>query len=528
MKFVKYAEMTGKIRISVPVIHEAPKTIPLEPVQTLVYGILVYRSRKKKSMTKTEIGKFLRLDREAVHRAVESLCGIKVVQRVDKRLVAVEPAGEARQFFRFRRDARGEWQSSFVFDRVFLPCSSRTLSVKTNALFWHLYKLGVTVAGMPGYLQVGGHPDAPVQYVNKKYLAKALRCHRTTISNGLNRLVKLGLITVHRLEWGRLVVGIPPLSNNVQLWRDEIQKAATQVSVTAQQLFGVPSSAPVKPVMEPKDGMQAALTACRIPPRLAEQIAELIRTHEIPPAEWKDMLNRAKSKHSDNMTKHPRPVAHCGYLFQKMLQDWGQAEVARQALTSPWTPPSYEEVCAKDAMLTMRFTGEAEQLLRYAILEDSLKLADGRCVPCPLTWDRVGEIAKKVKNDFNSFKDEIARFIFTFEEGRPPNCKWFDRWMAAPQIPLENNQPLQAQGLGSWDAREARHRINDWIDMFVDGTVERVEYGNTFVWLASLQVKQKTPTSVKDALELLARQVRELEPETFDEALDGVTTLGFR
>jgi len=506
----KYKVVADRIRISVPVINESLKPNPLDPIQILVYGYLVFRSRKNKTASRTAIGRSLRLDRAAVGRAVLSLAGLGLVREDEKGLVeALAPVGTARQYFRFRKKAGDEWQGNFVFDRVFLPCSSGTLSVITNALFWRLYKWGVPVDSMPGYLQVGGHADCPVEYLKKRYLVSGLGCHRTTISNALKRLVRLGLIRIVPIEGRKFAVGIPPLGKHVSLWRETWQKPRPPVMVTAQQLFGVPSSAPVTPARpQPTNALAADLTASHIPPRLADQIMEAVERHEIPGDACRRMLTRAARKHAENREGNPEAVEHCGYLLRKMIGDWGQAESTRQEITLVHRPRTLPEIKAEDAMRNMRFTSDAERLLREAVRSESLALNDDGAVPCPLDWEMVNAVQEKTGGDFVRFKEEIARSIFTFDAGQPPRCRWYERWMAAKQVPLPDDSALIAAGVTRWELRDIRSRVDDWVGSFIEGQAERVEYGNRFVWLASLQARERSSGAMLDAMETLARQVR--------------------
>ena len=506
----KYKAMADRIRISVPVINHSLKANPLDPIQVLVYGYLVFRSRRKRAVSRTAIGRSLRLDRAAVRRAIHSLGGLGLVREDGKGSVeALEPAGPARQYFKFRNKPCEEWQASFVFDRVFLPCSSRTLSVITNAVFWRLYKWGVPVNSMPGYLQVGGHPDCPVEYLKKRYLVNGLGCHRTTITNALKRLVRLGLIKIFPIEGRKFAVGIPPLKKHVSLWRETWQKPRPPVTVTAQQLFGVPSSAPVTPARpQPTNGLAADLTASHIPPRLADQIMEVVERHEIPRDACRRMLTRAARKHAENREGKPEAVEHCGYLLKKMLGDWGEAESKRQEINAVYTPPSSAEMNADEAMRNMRFDSDAERLLRQAVRSESLELDDGGAVPSPLNWEMVNAVQEKTKGDFVRFKEETARSIFAFEAGRPPRCRWYELWMATKQIPLSDEEPLRACGVDSWNLRDIRSVVDDWVAGFVEGASERIEYGNRFMWLASLQTSERSSGAMLDAMERLARQVR--------------------
>lgn len=191
-----------------------------------------------------------------------------------------------------------------------------------------------------------------------------------------------------------------------------------------------------------------------------------------------------------------------------MIEDWGRGESRRQEITAVHCSRSYDEMMAEEAMREMRFTSDAERLLRHAVMSDSLALNDDGAVPCPLNWEMVHAVYKNTGGDFARFKEEIARSIFTFDEEQPPRCRWYERWMAAKQIPLPNNDLLGACGVGLLDLRDIRSVVDDWVDGFIEGQAKRVEYGNRFVWLASLQAREKSSGAMLDAMETLARQVR--------------------
>lgn len=191
-----------------------------------------------------------------------------------------------------------------------------------------------------------------------------------------------------------------------------------------------------------------------------------------------------------------------------MIEDWGRGESRRQEITAVHCSRSYDEMMAEEAMREMRFTSDAERLLRHAVMSDSLALNDDGAVPCPLNWEMVHAVYKTTGGDFARFKEEIARSIFTFDEEQPPRCRWYESWMAAKQIPLPNNYLLEACGVGLLDLRDIRSVVDDWVAGFIEGQAKRVEYGNRFVWLASLQAREKSSGAMLDAMETLARQVR--------------------
>jgi predicted transcriptional regulator len=529
----KYRQLKDHICISVPVIHDGPKHSPLDPIQTLIYGFLIYRSRKNRSASRTEIGRSLHLDRAAVTRAIKSLAGLGLlVEDANRRWLAVEPAGTVRDLFRFRTKCNGEWQSRFVYDRVCIPQSSSVLSVKTNAIFWRLYKLGRPVQSMPGYLQAGGHAECPVRFFTNKYLAAGLRCHRTTIRNGLQRLKKLGLIGTYKIDPSihpdGFVVGIPPITNHLDLWRKKRSRKAASVVVTAQQLFGVPSAMVVAPMQTDRNDPEANFIASRMPGHVIQRLVAIIEENSLGVDVWRPLLKKASVKHEENKATHPAPADHCGFLFEKMLKNRVKAEATRLAIAPNWTPPSYDEMKASDAMDDMRLPPEGRQLVRTAVLKESLPLKDGGCVPCPLSWEQVVAVHKKTKGDWALFQQAIIQSIFSFPSDRQPSCVWYEQWLSVEPIPKPDNTPLIEAGVPESDARELRCTVDEWISTFIEDRREVVGYGDRFLWLAT---KQMTGPGIKNAaaaLASIASDLRSSEATTLEEDLDAESPLQFR
>jgi predicted transcriptional regulator len=530
----KYRQFVDHKCFSVPVINDRPQQTPLDAIQTLIYGFLVFRSRKNRSASRTEIGRNLRLDRAAVTRAIKSLAGLGViVEAANRQWLAVEPAEPVKDLFRFRTQCNGEWQSRFVYDRVCIPQSSSVLSVKTNALFWRLYKLGRAVQSMPGYLQAGGHAECPVPYFTNAYLAKGLRCHRTTISKGLQRLKRLGLIWTHKIDPSihpdGFVVGIPPITSHLDLWRKKRSHKATSVVVTAQQLFGVPSAMVVAPKQTDRNDPEAHFVASRIPTREIQILVAMIEEHSIGVDIWRPLLKKASAKHEEYKASNPSAVDHCGFLFKKMLEDRVKADVKRQVIAPTWTPPTYDEVNAGTAMDDMRLPPEGRRLLRSAVTSESLSLKDDGCVPCSLNWEKVVAVHKKTKGDWALFQQAIIQSIFSFPSDRPPSCVWYEQWLSVEPIPKPDNTPLVEAGVPESDARELRSTVDEWISTFIEDERQAVEYGDGFIWLAAKQMTGRP--SIKTAaaaLASIAADVRPLELSPNDDGLDGGSPLRFR
>ncbi len=531
----KYSPLVDHICVSVPVIKETHDQSPLDTIQTLVFGFLVFRSRIARRASRTEIGKFLRLDRKAVSRAIQSLERLGIIVADNKgRWSAVEPTGNARDLFRLREkySSNEEWQSRFVYDRVYLPMSSSVLSLKTNALFWRLFKFGRPVQLMPGYLQVGGHADCPVRFLTMRYLAKSLRCHRTTISSSLDRLRQMKLITVHRIEGHRhkhaFAVGIPPINNRLDLWRRESRKVRSSIVVTAQQLFGVPSATTVVPMQPDRNDPESVFVASRFPTRVVQGLVAMIEEHSVGVDIWRPLLKKASVKHETNAASNPSAADHCGFLFEKMLRDWVKADETRHAIAPSWSPPTCDEMEATRAMEDMRLPPEGHNLLRSAVTQDSLPLADGGCVPCPLNWEQVVAIHKQAKGEWVLFKQAIIQSLFSFSSDRPPECLWYERWLAVEPIPQPDNTPMTQAGLAESDARELRFTVDEWIRTFIEDERRAVAYGDRFVWLAAQQMTRSDIKNAASALAAIAADLRPLELQAVDDGLDKGSPLQFR
>jgi hypothetical protein len=467
-----------------------------------------------------------------VAKALQSLEEWGIVAADDKRRwTAVEPAGESRELFRFRTKCNKEWQSQFVYDRVYLPRSSSMLSIKTNALFWRLYRWGAPVQSMPGYLQVGGHAECPVPYFTNTYLAKGLRCHRTTISNGLQRLKRMGLIWTCKIDPSihpdGFVVGIRPITQHLDLWRKKRSRKAASVVVTAQQLFGVPSSMVVAPAQTDRNDPEAHFVASRIPTHEIQILVAMIEDHSIGVDVWRPLLRKASAKHEEYKASNPSAVDHCGFLFKKMLKDRVKADATIHTIAPTWTPPTYDEMEAGRAMDDMRLPPEGRRLLRSAVTKESLPLKDGGSVPCSLNWEKVVALHKKTKGDWALFQQAIIQSIFSFPSDRPPSCVWYEQWLSVEPIPKPDNTPLVAAGVPESDSRELRRTVDEWISTFIEDERQAIEYGDGFIWLAAKQMTGPGIKAAATALASIAADLRPVEAVPVDEEVDKESPLQF-
>lgn len=448
---MKYEDMGDRPFLLVPVIDERSKDVPLDALSTLVYGFLLYRlghqDPEKHSMPRTEVSRLLRLDKQAVDRAVAVLVGGGAVSEQGTRIMAIQPQGASATWFRFQSKKSGKaWRDWFIYDRVYLPRSSTVISVKTNALFWHLVKLGHSVDRMPGYLKVGEHPKDHMKYLSAEYLATGLRCYRRTVARGLTRLRQLGLITMQRTGQKSFVVGIPPIGTNADLWRDSWTRTrrteGSTAEVTAESLFGVPSREKLTPAVTYDSGASLYMRAFGIRGKVAEEIVAKIVKHQIPRGDWQPLLLEAKRVHDNNCEKEPgKYVKHCGFLFQNKLASHLEERDARRSISGGREPWGHGEMEASGLLPRMRLTDDAKKLLRYALKSESLDLRGGGYVPCFLNWDGVLAVLQRADKDFVAFKEGIADLIFS-RTAESPACDWYDQWMAIEQIPAQDDSPM--------------------------------------------------------------------------------------
>jgi hypothetical protein len=506
---MKYEHMDQRPFLLVPVIHERENDVPIDAIGSLVYGYLLYRARKGEDASRTAIATSLRLDKKATNRAVEILLR-GAAEEDHGRIRAVEPKGDARRWFRFKKPGKhDEWHERFVYDRVYLPRSSSTLSVRTNRLFWHLVKLGQPVGRMPGYLQVGGQSGKIPKYLTHTYLATGQRCSRGTIARSLRRLKALGLLTIKLTEKKRFVVGIPPIGANAHFWREKWNGRAAReksvVEVTAESLFGVPSGEALEPglALDGQAGLQ--LRALGIKGRVAEEIMMFIVKNEIPWRQWEAMLAEADRDHNRNLEDQPGKfkVKHCGFLFKSMLKEHIEKERVRCYVAGERSPISHAEMEADTLLVRLRMVPEGKRLLREAVKAEHFELRDGRVVPCWLSWSKVVDVLKTAGKDFQVFKKGIAAKIF---KGKADSV-WYDAWMALEQIPIQDDTPLEKKKLDAKDrtavrshaAMIAKRKYGEQED------VARKHLVNDLIRLACWQTPGRSVMALTDALDDVGR-----------------------
>ena len=506
---MKYEDMDQRPFLLVPVIHERENDVPIDAIGSLVLGYLLHRARLGKDASRTAIATSLRLDKKATNRAVEILLR-GAAEEDHGKIRAVELTGVAMRWFRFKKPSKHDaWHERFVYDRVFLPRSSSTLSVRTNRLFWHLVKLGHPVERMPGYLQVGGQSGKIPKYLTDVYLAKGQGCSRGTIARSLRRLVGLGLLTIQPIEENRFAVGIPPIGTKANFWRETWNGRAARekpvVEVTAESLFGVPSGEALEPSVCCDAGAALYMRAMGIKGRVAEEIVTMIVKNEIPPRHWRPLLEEADRDHNRNLEDQPGKfkVKHCGFLFKSMLADHIEKERLRCLVAGERSLMTLAETEAESLLVSLRVTTEGKRLLREAVRAEHFELRDGRVVPCWLNWSKVVDVLKTAAKDFQVFKLRIAGHIF---KGRPDSA-WYDAWMKLEQIPVQEDTPLENKNLDSKDRTAVRRHATQIAERKYGASevVAHAHLVNDLIRLACWQTPGSSVAALKATLEDVGR-----------------------
>lgn len=459
----KYEDLGKKPFLQVPQADENSDKSPLDGVARLVYGFLIYRLGNKdarlRTSSRTLIATALRLNKPAVDRAVATLSAAGLVEEFGSHVGATEPLGESAGWFRRLRDPNGAWHESFVYDRVYLPRSSTTLSVRTNLLYWHLVRLGEPVDRMPGHLVARGHGKP---YLTNVYLANGLGCDRRTVARGLKRLRDLRLIKIQHDGPKKFVVGVRPIGDRRVLWRDAWKPGGDTDSfppVTAKSLFGAPSSTadPLQPAIEDQREAGLIIRGCGIRGRVAAEVVTKIVKHDLSPRRWKPLLEQAQRTHEQNHLSDPvrYPIPHCGHLFKSMLEELVLEVTAKREAEMRNRTESLPEMESRSFLDRLRISPVARRLLQEAVEQESLPLRDGGSVPCWLNWEHVETIGKEAGADYKVFRDRIAGCIFDVS-GKRPDSAWFAGWMSEEPIPVPDYAPLVTLGLDAGDQKKAR------------------------------------------------------------------------
>jgi hypothetical protein len=434
---MKYEELkkAGSRFLLVPSLSHTMSSHPLKYVDSLVYGCLIYRSRKSKRERVAGISKRLGIDRSTVQASLEKLVHLGCVQHHTDGYEAVEPQGVCRELFTWKKKPQSSWQSQFSYDRTYLPTKESGLTTIQNGLYWRLVSLAVPVDGGCGHLMIG--PGARVQSVSNEYLARGLRCSRKTVAAGLDVLQAQAMIHVRFGKTRRRFnVGIHPVGQHVGKWRARERQAREELSF--EDLFGQATNSPARPDIIYRPHVFSLLRQEGIPSETTEEIMSLVHGYVIPDSEIKKVLHRVKKDHSRNRSKNPNLPDHCGRLLIAEIKKRGEAGEWRMYDGLASKPMSLPQMQTLEFLNSVNACSEALQLLLKASRDGFVELATGGRLPVTFCWDQVRDIAHAASGNFTMFRDGVAEFLFP--SANKPECGWLDSW----------NECGVVQPIGKW------------------------------------------------------------------------------
>lgn len=526
---MKYESMKLKSKedrpfVMVPVLHENTVATDLRSQDCLVYGYLLFLARKQNKARVAGICESLGLDRLSGKQSLERLLQYQLVDRVDGEYTALPPAGT--QVFRLQENAKGEWHQGFIYDRVYLPCSPKTLPVRANLLFWHLVRMAEPIQGMPGHLRVGGSNN---RYYTHTYLARAIGCDRKTAGACMARLAKLNLLRTWKCYKG-YAIGILPLEENSRLWRESWQKKPRVMpTITAKELFGVPSPTPLHADTTMYGRIIKVLRRYGILGGLGEELAVLIDKEEVCPTIWRPMLKKAQADNFANWEDGKTQNQHCGFLFRSNLKEW----LAVKAENSPYKVriTSSEDIQLGQALGSLKLGQNGHDMLRRAINSKYLVGDDDTKIPCPLTAEKVIELANAAKGKVEVFKEAIARLLFVVDDKASAQFDWYREWMRGTDHEVEDNSWLKNAGVSESQWSDVRSWANFCLTKNpTPGAGRIVGRINTLLMLASWQTfpgKRQLKANafmaaIEDLCSLLVRKAdHDIDADQKDEDRDG-------
>lgn len=516
---MKYESMKLKSKedrpfVMVPVLHENTVATALRSQDCLVYGYLLFLARKQNKARLTGICESLGLDRLCGKQSLDRLMKCQLVNQVAGEFAALPPAGP--QVFRCQDNANGEWHQRFIYDRVYLPCSSKTLPVRANLLFWHLVRMAEPIKGMAGHLRVGGSSN---RYYTHTYWARAIRCDRKTAGANMARLVELNLVTVRSYHKG-YAVGIYPLEANSHLWKESWQKKPKVLpTLTAKDLFSVPSPAPLHAETTVFGGIVKKLRRFGITGELGEELAVLITKNDVCPTIWVPMLNKAHADNFANREDGKTKNLHCGFLFRHNLTQWLQATVDNGSGNCRIT--SSEDLQLDEVLGTLKLGHNDCDLLQKAINSEYLTGDDNTRIPCPLTTEKVIEIAHAANGLADVFKEAIAKLLFVVDDKASAQFEWYREWMRGTDHEVEDNSWLEEAGVSEWQWPDIRSWANYCLTKnLTPGTGRVVGRINTLLMLASWQAVPRSLQSKGDAVSATTEDLCSLLVRKVDHDLD--------
>jgi hypothetical protein len=448
-KDMKYGSMEEHIFLTIPVLYEQRLDHPLNSIDCLVYGYLLFLVRKQNFATQSSICNSLRLDRQAGKASLERLAGEQLVIQKDGGWVAQEPRQQ--DLFRTQKNAEGAWYERFVYDKVYLPVSSAVLPVRANLLFWHLVRLGKPVEKMPGHLRIGGEGN---KYLTDVYLARGLNCDRKTAHRCLRRLRKLGLINTHPYAKG-YAVGVFPLKQNVGLWRRTWQQQPKVAApLTMQELFAVPSPAVVRNDHDLERSVLKTLRIYEITGKVAQDLTYIIVEGQICPTVWQPMLKRAQSENLSNLEKGKSRWGHCGFLFAHLLREY--CEVRSERRRHSYRYPTSEEWRLGDILHPLGLTVEERRLIGQVMEKMNLYSDSGSMIPANCEFEQIAAIAAASKGSKKAFKSELAHRIFGEHVQHANDYQWYREWTLKEDEVGPNTHLLAEAGVPSFALHDTR------------------------------------------------------------------------
>jgi hypothetical protein len=182
--------------------------------QRYIYSYLVFRLSKEQGATKRRIASVLGIDRgEAVPNALNALqkeaegrC--KLVEEGEGEFWALEPTGDAGEWFAKNRRTDESWHRQFSTYKVFMPTKESKLTTKTNGLLWLLYSLA------PRWKR------PVVTNQTKKGLAVLLGVSQKCVDSALDTLGKHELVRIDGNDYELL----PPKEECLTWWKDRPKK----------------------------------------------------------------------------------------------------------------------------------------------------------------------------------------------------------------------------------------------------------------------------------------------------------------
>ncbi len=420
----------GSTFLLVPALNHKIQDHPLKYMDSLVYGLLIYRTRRSKRERVAGIKNRLGIDRITARSSLKKLLDLGCVKQHPDGYEAVEPQGNYRCLFTWKKKPQRSWHSQFSYDKTFLPVQDSGLTSIQNAIYWRLVSLSVPAEGGCGHLMIG--PGARVQSISNQYLAKGLRCSRKTVASGLKVLQAQEMIHVHEVKKGRrYCVGIHPIAQHVGKWRGAGERK--EQDLCFEELFGQASNSPAKPDISYRPRILALLIEEGIPSKTAEEVAALVQAYVIPDADLKKILYQVRRDHLRNRNRNPNLPVDCGRLLLAELRKRGEAGEWRMYEGFTSTTMSLPEMQTLEFLNSVKACSEAWFLLRRLNTDRFVELSTGGRLPVVFDWDHVRDLAQAAGRNFSMFRDAVADLLFS-----PTNkmeSDWLNCWTQCDVVP---------------------------------------------------------------------------------------------